>query len=35
MTLDAVQSTLRGTVDYGMNYERRDGIELIGYTNSD
>ena len=26
---------LKGTVDYGLNYERRDGIELIGYTDSD
>ena len=26
---------LRGTVDYGLNYEKRDGVELIGYTDYD
>ena len=26
---------LKGTVDYGFNYERRDGIELIGHIGSD
>jgi hypothetical protein len=26
---------LKGTVDYGMNYERVDGVRLIGYTDSD
>jgi hypothetical protein len=24
-----------GTVDYGLDYERGDGVRLIGYTNSD
>ena len=23
---------LRGTVDYGLNYERGNGVQLIGYT---
>jgi hypothetical protein len=26
---------LKGTVDYGLNYERGDGVRLIGYTDSD
>jgi hypothetical protein len=24
-----------GTVDYGLDYVRRDGVSLIGYTDSD
>jgi hypothetical protein len=24
-----------GTVDYGMDYQRGDGVHLVGYTNSD
>jgi hypothetical protein len=26
---------LRGTMEYGLRYLRRDGVELQGYTNSD
>ena len=26
---------LRGTVDYGLNYVQNDGVNLIGYTDSD
>ena len=26
---------LAGTVDYGLDYKRSDGIRLIGFTNSD
>ena len=26
---------LRGTVDYGLDYVRGDGVQLIGYTDSD
>jgi hypothetical protein len=26
---------LKGMVDYGLNYERGDGVILIGYTDSD
>jgi hypothetical protein len=26
---------IKGTVDYGLNYERGDGVRLIGYTDSD
>jgi hypothetical protein len=26
---------LRGTVEYGLNYEREDEVKLIGYTDSD
>jgi hypothetical protein len=26
---------LRGTVDFGLDYVRRDGVRLIGYTDSD
>ena len=25
---------LKGTIDYGLNYERRDGIELTSHTDS-
>ena len=35
MAVKHVLKYLRGIVDYGMNYERRGGIELIGYTDSD
>jgi hypothetical protein len=26
---------LKGTMDYGLNYDRGDGVRLIGYTDSD
>ena len=26
---------LKGTIDYGLNYEKRDGIELTGHIDSD
>ena len=25
---------LKGTIDYGLNYEKRDGIEFTSHTNS-
>jgi hypothetical protein len=26
---------LCGTIDYGLNYQRGDGVRLVGYTDSD